>query len=320
MSIRKSTIVFLTIGGILVLGGGAMMAAGASMASKETPAVVSDYAEWENVSGLDIALGDCNLEIRCEKDAETCQVSFENMTRLPAVSMEGGTLVIEEPFHISLHFLDFGLQDKETGSVTIVLPQKEYSEFNLELGLAKGPGTVGAEISGLTAYEFDLSVGAGACVMEDITVTKNMKLEVGAGECTLNAVEVSGNCDIDLGAGGIKGSGFLCGGDVDIDAGVGELNLSEMQCYNLDFDGGVGDMNLRNLTLLGDMNLDCGVGDVELSLTGDASEYGVNADMGIGTIEFNGSRVGYFEGDHMIDVDGGVGDVSITTATGGTAR
>lgn len=309
MKVKVSTIVGLTIGGILAVSGAVLMGVGASMASRQDQPTVGDISEYSNVSGLSVQLPECQLKMLCDESAQVCTVTFENMTKLPKVSMEGGTLVIEEKLPAVHHFFDLGLIDKKYGTVTIVLPPKEYGEIELELGISHS-----SEISGLEAYQVEFEFGAGECTVSDIQVSADMKLECGAGEFTLEQWNVEGDCELDFGVGDIKMYEITCGGRMDLDSGISDLESDQISCRHLDLDCGIGDVKMQRLDLLGDAKIDHGIGNFDLCLNGNADDFGLDCDMGIGNIEFNGRKVGYLEGEHMLRIDGGIGDISITTS------
>jgi hypothetical protein len=100
-----------------------------------------------------------------------------------------------------------------------------------------------------------------------------------------------------------------------IKGGVGNYNIKSIYAEKLYIEGGLGDLKI-NGEIAGDIKIDGGVGNVRLNLKGDAEDYSVNSNNGIGNIKINGkSRPwgdNWYRGIYKIDIDGGLGDVNIS--------
>ena len=99
----------------------------------------------------------------------------------------------------------------------------------------------------------------------------------------------------------------------DIDGGAGKIFIGGGSLSGLELDMGVGALYLHS-ELLGESNLNMGVGDVKLLLLGDKSNYRLDIDKGIGEVIFAGSTVSggtFGNGAHKVDIDGGIGRISI---------
>lgn len=139
--------------------------------------------------------------------------------------------------------------------------------------------------------------GAGKITTEKL-VTKSAKFDLGAGETMIKNLEVSGSAKID--------------------AGVGKVTIDGGSINNAEISLGVGSANIRS-KLTGKSKIDCGIGSVNLDLLSPESAYTIRADKGIGSINFNGSKISdssiIGNGDNEIDVDGGIGSINISTAS-----
>lgn len=99
----------------------------------------------------------------------------------------------------------------------------------------------------------------------------------------------------------------------DLDMGAGILKVSNSSLADLELDCGVGDISLMG-EILGRSSIDAGVGEINLNLTGGEELYSLNVDKGIGNITINGidfDSTTYGSGVNKIDIDGGVGDITI---------
>lgn len=143
---------------------------------------------------------------------------------------------------------------------------------------------------------FDLvkiETGAGEIKIEDLK-TQKLSCEIGAGKVEIQNLEVTKEAKIDGGA-----------GKVDILAGT--IN-------NLDLDMGVGTFALAS-KLTGKSDIDAGIGKLDLKLVDGTQNYTIKVDKGIGSITVDGKEVGtnteHGRGETYIDVDGGIGSISI---------
>ena len=66
--------------------------------------------------------------------------------------------------------------------------------------------------------------------------------------------------------------------------------------------------------LLGDNKISCGIGKVDLVLKG--NDYTIDFDSGVGKTQYNGKIIQdgtYGSGINRIEIDGGIGDISVLT-------
>lgn len=161
----------------------------------------------------------------------------------------------------------FGKSAKTT--TTITLPENIMLK---EVDIDAGAGTV--HIEKILADIFDLELGAGSIVIDDLVVDSKADIDSGAGKVTIKDGKIN-NLDLDLGVGSFTLNTILTGKNK-IDAGVGEVNinlLDNLSNYHLDLDKGIGSITINDE-------------------------------------EVKGNKV-YGTGSNTIDIDGGVGKINI---------
>ncbi len=137
-----------------------------------------------------------------------------------------------------------------------------------------------------------------------------LNIDGGSGEIKLTNI-IADKLELDLGAGliEINSSTFY---RADIDGGVGLINAFDTTFNSLDLDAGVGKVSIAG-DILGNSKIDGGVGEIELILSNE-SLYRFNVDKGLGDITVNGESINntYGSGENLIDIDNGIGAVTIT--------
>ena len=77
---------------------------------------------------------------------------------------------------------------------------------------------------------------------------------------------------------------------------------------------GVGKLTLES-SITGHNDIDAGIGELNLNLIGSSSDYKIKVNKGIGTSTLNGETIKndtyYGEGYNIINIDGGIGTISI---------
>ena len=139
----------------------------------------------------------------------------------------------------------------------------------------------------------DLELGAGRGEIKNI-VTDHLIITQGAGEIVATHVQTN--------SGKLKG-------------GAGAVSFSDATLKDFDIEGGVGLIEMQGV-ITGEMKLDCGVGQTNLTIFGNAADYFIDAEQGLGPITVNGSGIsengtGSKSAGNAIDIDGGIGPVNI---------
>lgn len=142
---------------------------------------------------------------------------------------------------------------------------------------------------------------------------KEIEIDAGAGSIeinNLNTLELS----LDLGAGKVTIDNLNVTNEISVDGGAGEIKLNNSNLNNLDLDMGVGKCTI-NSSLTGNSDIDAGVGELNLNLIDNNYRFKVN--KGIGKISLNNQELknneSYGSGINNIYIDGGIGNINITT-------
>lgn len=137
-----------------------------------------------------------------------------------------------------------------------------------------------------------IETGAGIVNIEEIK-TKQLKLNLGAGETVIKNIISE---------------------DVNIDGGAGKFTIENGTINNLDFDLGIGETTI-NAKITGNNKIDTGIGCLTLNIEGNIDDYKLKLEKGIGDIKLNGKQVSnnttIGDGEHVIDIDGGIGEIVI---------
>lgn len=150
-------------------------------------------------------------------------------------------------------------------------------------------------------------------VIPEDMVFDSLKINTKAAKLTADSLSAD-ELIFELGAGMLKISELNVFNNAYIEGGAGSLNIDSGTINNLEADMGLGEFNFRGV-LTGKCELDQGVGAAELHLLGDADDYTIEVDKGLGSIRIDGNEVHdgdkLGEGRNHIELDGGVGSVEI---------
>ena len=142
------------------------------------------------------------------------------------------------------------------------------------------------------------------CIPEG-TVFEKLSLDAGAGTVDIDSVSAE-TVKLDLGA-----------GKTEIDGGAGKISVKDGRINSLDADTGAGAMDIAGV-LTGTSRISIGVGRAELTLRGGEDAYRFDVDKGIGRVTVGGREMSDGEkcgsGDNLIEIDGGIGSVTVTFA------
>lgn len=186
--------------------------------------------------------------------------------------------------------------ETDSSSISIKLQGSKLVIKENNSWLQKNTGTLWITLpEGFAFHEVEIDAGAGEMKATALTA-KELDLSLGAGKVTFTDLIVSEKAEIDGGAGSIQ----IQGGTV----------------QNLDLDMGVGELNLTAV-LTGKNQIDCGVGKVSLVLI-HPETYSIRLDKGIGDATYCDepmeSGTVYGTGESWVEIDGGVGSISVDLA------
>lgn len=231
-----------------------------------------------------------------------------------------GTVVFNETF-VDVRSLDidnnYGKLDIKTGDTFRVVAENVSASFEAKV---TGDGRLKISDDHRDGLFFLFYIGGFGKRSSRITVylpedfiAEEADLDTGAGAVTIEGLNAE-KLKISTGAGGLIGEA-ISAEKAEINGGVGSLILNDVKLSNANIDCGVGTVSIQG-TMLGENKVDCGIGEVVLDLSGNADDYDMNIDAGLGSIRLNGKKIsGDYDKDnhaaHSLKVDGGVGSVTI---------
>ena len=131
---------------------------------------------------------------------------------------------------------------------------------------------------GMNLNTIDIEMGAGN--MESIVLTANeIDMEIGAGNFNIEGL-LSDEVDISVGAGNAEIDN-IDAGKVSLEVGAGEIVIDDMTVKNLD--------------------LECGAGNINLTLTGDVTDYNYQVECALGNIRIGDNEYTGIIGERNID-------------------
>lgn len=146
------------------------------------------------------------------------------------------------------------------------------------------------------------------------------EIDTGAGKVEIGSLSVD-VLELSLGAGKADIKNLTANSRAEIDGGAGELSIDGGRLCNLKLDMGVGKLTLKS-RIEGKSELDMGVGETNIILLGSKADYKIELDKGIGTAKLQSEEMAddavYGSGESIIEIDGGVGAISIDFSEDGT--
>ncbi len=205
------------------------------------------------------------------------------------IDIKGASLVIEEGEKLSVETNNSYIETNQSGNKLTIKEKghrwfKNNSESKLHIYIP----------SSLDLDKFSIDTGAGKLDIASIKA-EEVKLSLGAGQAIIKNIEATKKSKIS--------------------GGAGEMIIKDGILYNLDFDMGVGRTEITS-AILGNSDIEAGVGELEINILGKEENYELDVEKGIGRIEVNGNVLNndskYGQGTNKIDIDGGVGKISIS--------
>lgn len=153
------------------------------------------------------------------------------------------------------------------------------------------------------------------CLPEDSKQMKEVSIKVAAGNISVQELSTQ-ELLLDLGAGEITINNLIVSNKAKINGGAGQININSGAIKNADIDLGVGEANIK-ADVRGNSKIDTGIGGLNLNLPLKEQEYKMKIDKGLGEIKLNGKSISgdtiIGQGENYIDIDGGIGEINITT-------
>ena len=195
-------------------------------------------------------------------------------------------IIIDNDFKLVSNNEDINI--KENFNKLTISEENSFWKFNLE------KKQVELHIPENLFFEkVNISTAAGDVDIENITADK-IEFELGAGDVSIKNITAFDKADINGGAGKITVENSTIT-DLDMDMGIGELILTSQ--------------------LKGSCQFDQGIGNSEITLIGEADDYSVHIDKGIGSAYIDGKEATdnsvYGSGETVILFNCGIGNVKV---------
>lgn len=146
-------------------------------------------------------------------------------------------------------------------------------------------------------------------------VFETVEIETGAGQINIEQIN-SDKLSLEIGAGKVEIQNLIVNSKTKIEGGAGKVDILAGKINNLKLDMGVGKFTMST-KLIGDSKINAGIGALEIGLIDEEENYTIKAEKGIGTIKINGKEIAndtrYGTGENYIEIDGGIGNIDITT-------
>lgn len=209
-----------------------------------------------------------------------------------------------------------------------------YSELEIEIGAAKLVIATGDDFliesnyKYLSVKETDSKLTVGDTLERVVktnttaTVTiyipenatfKKADIKTGAGEVRIEALTAD-RISMSFGAGEVILDDLVATDKIKIDGGAGAITIRDGELNELDLDMGIGELDLT-AKLTGDCELNMGVGEASVTLIGNADDYRIDIDKGLGEANVDGESVGdgftLGRGTSRVEIDGGVGSIRV---------
>lgn len=207
---------------------------------------------------------------------------------------------------VELNYADLIIKDGETLKLTslentIVTEEDngvlKIKENNYPFSFKKKRNTVTLEVPSNIIYDDVKINSASGSITIDSLNAQVLSLDLGAGVTTINNMNIKDNCSVSTGA--------------------GKFSILNGTINNLVFDMGIGE-SLITALLTGDSKINSSIGELKLDVLGPSSDYNLQVNKGVGTINVNGVSVldGYATsgGSNSILVNGDIGLVDISFA------
>lgn len=209
----------------------------------------------------------------------------------------------------------------KTGATNLRLVQSDESNFNIEtnnkyISTRQIGNTIYVEEESHFVFSGFFDAGTTYIHVPNAIQLRDVKISAGAGAFTADKI-VTEVLEFNLGAGKAEIDELVATESARIEGGAGMLEISNGKIHNLHLELGAGKTSLK-AELSGSSKVESGVGRLDLILTGGKDRYKFTVDKGIGSVTIDGigqsDDAVYGAGDHMIELESGVGAVAVSFA------
>lgn len=241
------------------------------------------------VCGFLMIIGNVFSDDAVTQDVKTYSVSSDVHSLEINISAANFTVSQAEEFAVKSNLKNISVEEKN--GTLFITEGKKLSRFY-------DKAVVTLYIPNETVFEkVSITTGAGKFSVDSLS-TERLVFYVGAGDVNIKSLTVTSNADIE--------------------GGAGRITVDDGAIKNLDLEMGAGQLKLTS-ALTGETELDLGVGASNINIKGNKDDYRLDVEKGLGSISVDGESFSntdsYGSGQHIIDISGGVGAVSLNFKT-----
>ncbi len=273
---RKSTIVWLSIGGGLILLGALLftIVMGANhwnfMKLSNVNYVTNTYELEDSFQNIIIKGDTADIEFLKSEDGKTKVVCVENPKSKHVTEVKDGTLSIEinDTRKWYEHISVFNFNTK----ITVYLPEGTYGDLKIK----ESTGNIRIP-AGFTFENLSLQASTGhvSCLASAYNL---LQIKTSTGKISISNLS-AGRIDLTVSTGMISASSVTCSGEMRTQVSTGNTTLTNITCKNLISDGDTGDLTMKNVIAEEKFDIARSTGDVEFDRC-DAAELFVETDTG----------------------------------------
>ena len=273
---RKKTVLWLSLGAVLVLLGGAvffgaLVAADFDFLKFSTVKLeVTTHEVTESYQNISI-LADTADVLLVQTEGEITKIEcYEQENLKHSVSVKDGTLIIEVS-DTRAWYEHIGIPLAEP-KITVFLPKGTYGSLTVkadtsDVDIPKGIALESVDIS--------LSTGDATC---QASPTASLKIKTTTGDIRVLGVTTT-TLDLSTSTGEIEVQGVTCMGDAFIGVSTGDVELDQFSCKSLSSSGDTGDISLKGVIVSQRLLVERDTGDVLLNAC-DAAEIVIETSTG----------------------------------------
>ena len=274
---RKLTIIWLSIGGGLILLGALLFAMVMSlnhwdfMRLDNMKYETNTYEIGEEFSNIRIDTDTASIEFLPSEDDSTKVVCYES------IKVKHLTQVTDQTLSISLNdtrkWYDYiTLFNFRSPKITVYLPTGEYAD--LKIDEHTGKVTLPKDYS-FETIQIKASTGNVTC---QASASGHLQIKTSTGAIRISDL-TAGSINLSVSTGDITASSVDCKGDLRIEVSTGDATLTDITCESLISEGDTGNITLKNVIASKKFDIERDTGDIKFELC-DAGELYIETDTG----------------------------------------
>lgn len=274
---RKSTIIWLSIGGGLILLGALLfvIVMGANhwnfMKLGNVQYETNTYELNDVFQNIRIHTDTADIELVKSEDGKTKVVCRETPKCKHITAVNDGTLAIElndtRKWYDYISFFNF-----DTTKITVYLPEDAYNDLTIKESTGKVTIPKGFTFENLS---IKTSTGDVNC---NSSVSNLLEIKTSTGKINLSDLS-AGRIDLTVSTGNISASSIACAGEMRTRVSTGNVKLTDITCKNLISDGDTGNLTMKNVIAEEKFDIERSTGDVKFEKC-DAAELFIETDTG----------------------------------------